>query len=97
MMKLFSLMALMAYSGIGVAQNKKLDSLRGVLDDNPGSASAQVLWGIAYELFDVDNAEALEYAEKAYKKVWDTNDSLMIVKVGTTYGQLLRRMVENCS
>jgi tetratricopeptide (TPR) repeat protein len=89
-MKLLILIAWVAYSGLVVAQSKKLDSLRSELESNPDNA--EVLWGIAYELFDVDNVEALRYAERAYEKVWTIDDSLVIVKVGTTYGQLLRRM-----
>jgi tetratricopeptide (TPR) repeat protein len=75
------------------ASNPKVDSLLHALQSDPHDR-VEVLWGIAYELFDVDNAQALFYAERAYKEVWKRGDSLQIVKVGTTYGQLLRRMDE---
>jgi len=72
--------------------NPKVDSLFRVLDSEIPGDEAEVLWSIAYELFDVDNVQALFYAERAYQEVWKRGDSLQIVKVGTTYGQLLRRL-----
>jgi tetratricopeptide (TPR) repeat protein len=72
--------------------NTKVDSLKQLLEQRSTADKAEVLWSIAYELFDVDNAQALFYADRAYHEVWKRGDSLQIVKVGTTYGQLLRRM-----
>lgn len=72
--------------------NTKVDSLKQLLEQHSTADKAEVLWGIAYELFDVDNTQALFYADRAYHEVWKRGDSLQIVKVGTTYGQLLRRM-----
>ncbi len=73
------------------ASNPKVDSLLRVLQTHATADRAEVLWGIAYELFDIDNGQAVFYAERAYHEVWAKGDSLQIVKVGTTYGQLLRR------
>lgn len=74
------------------ASNPKVDSLKQLLQSHQAIDKAEVLWGIAYELFDVDNPQALFYAERAYHEVWPRGDSLQIVKIGTTYGQLLRRV-----
>lgn len=74
------------------ASNPKVDSLLRVLQAHATADEAEVLWGIAYELFDIDNGQAVFYAERAYHEVWKRGDSLQIVKVGTTYGQLLRRV-----
>jgi tetratricopeptide (TPR) repeat protein len=71
----------------------KVDSLKQLLLHSEVPIDrAEVLWSIAYELFDVDNEQAVFYAERAYHDVWQRGDSLQIVKVGTTYGQLLRRV-----
>ncbi len=80
------------FPGLAPAMNPKVDSLLRVLESNAPGNKVEVLWGIAYELFDVNNSEALFYATRAYQEVWKGGDSLQIVKVGTTYGQLLRRM-----
>lgn len=74
------------------ANNAKVDSLKRLLQSHTMTDKAEVLWNIAYELFDVDNPQAVFYAERAYHDVWVRGDSLQIVKVGTTYGQLLRRV-----
>lgn len=70
----------------------KVDSLKRLLQSEVPIDRAEVLWSIAYELFDVDNEQAVFYAERAYHDVWQRGDSLQIVKVGTTFGQLLRRV-----
>lgn len=86
------LLILLAASGTARASSAKVDSLKRVLQSQAPVDKAEVLWAIAYELFDVDNPQALFYAERAYHEVWAKGDSLQIVKVGTTYGQLLRRL-----
>ncbi len=90
--RLLILLSLGLFPGLAPAMNPKVDSLLRVLESNVPGDKVEVLWGIAYELFDVNNAEALFYATRAYQEVWKGGDSLQIVKVGTTYGQLLRRM-----
>ncbi len=74
------------------ASNPKVDSLLHLLETHTATDRAEVLWAVAYELFDVDNPQAVFYAERAYHEVWQKGDSLQIVKVGTTYVQLERRM-----
>ncbi len=83
-----SLLTLVSMQALGGSE--KVDSLKQLLEQHTTTDKAEVLWGIAYELFDVDNAQALFYAERAYHDVWKRGDSLQIVKVGTTYRQLLR-------
>ncbi len=74
-----------------VAQNQKVDSLKQLLLLHPGQNSFDVLWGLAYELFDVDNPQALLYAKQSNEVALRNGDSLEIVKSGRILGQLLRR------
>lgn len=92
MKKVQILLSLCLAWSAGISQTHKVDSLIHELQAKPDTNRVEVLWGIAYELFDVNNAEALFYAARAYQEVWKGGDSLQIVKVGTIYGQLLRRM-----
>lgn len=55
------------------------------------SRDFDVLWGLAYELFDVNNEEALKYAKESYELARKKNDSIGIVKAGRITGQILRR------
>ena len=84
--------SLWASSGNLGAQNTKVDSLLHELNTNTTADQAEMLWGVAYELFDVDNVQALFYGRRAYEQALKQGDSLQIVKVGTTFSQLLRRM-----
>lgn len=84
--------SLWASSGYLGAQHAKVDSLLQELHTNTTADQAEMLWGVAYELFDVDNVQALFYCRRAYERAKKQGDSLQIVKVGTTFGQLLRRM-----
>ncbi|MDZ4714628.1 MAG: tetratricopeptide repeat protein [Cytophagales bacterium] len=79
-------------AGTLAAQSPKVDSLLHALETNTTADRAEMLWGVAYELYDVDNASALDYCRRAYDQALPKGDSLQIVKIGTTYGQLLRRM-----
>jgi len=74
------------------ASSPKVDSLLHLLETHTALDRAEVLWAVAYELFDVDNPEAAFYAERAYHEVWQKGDSLQIVKIGTTHTQLQRRL-----
>lgn len=51
------------FPGLAPAMNPKVDSLLRVLESNAPGNKVEVLWGIAYELFDVNNSEALFYDE----------------------------------
>lgn len=74
------------------ASNPKVDSLLHLLEMRTAIDRAEVLWEVAYELFDIDNPKAAFYAERAYHEVWAKGDSLQIVKIGTTHTQLQRRL-----
>lgn len=74
------------------AQTPKIDSLKNELIRNSESDRFDILWGLAYELFDVDNFQAVEYAKEAHINALASGDSLNIVKSGRIEGQLLRRV-----
>ena len=58
--KAISLLGWVLAAGTLAAQNPKVDSLLHALETNPTADRAEMLWGVAYELYDVDNATALE-------------------------------------
>ena len=87
----FYLLALPGHEA--VAQKlSKVDSLKQELGLGPDSNRYKVLYGLAYELFDKENHQALVYAEHAYELALTKGDSLEIVKSGRIMGQLLRRV-----
>jgi tetratricopeptide (TPR) repeat protein len=49
-------------------------------------------FGIAWELYDLDNPLAARYATKAYKSICEIADSARMLKAGRLLGQLLRRV-----
>lgn len=89
--QLLAVLALVTASG-PLRATQKVDSLLHLLETHTAIDRAEVLWAVAYELFDYDNPKAHFYAERAYHEVWKKGDSLQIVKVGTTYAQLERRI-----
>lgn len=89
--QLLAVLALVTASG-PLRATQKVDSLLHLLETHTAIDRAEVLWAVAYELFDYDNPKAHFYAERAFNEVWKKGDSLQIVKVGTTYAQLERRM-----
>ena len=74
------------------AQNQKIDSLKEVLAVSTEVNRFDVLWGLAYELYDIDNPGALVFAQQANEYALREGDSLHIVKAGRIMGQLLRRI-----
>ncbi len=71
----------------------KVDSLREELRLRGDANRYKILWGLAYELFDVNNEEALDFASQAYAFALKMGkDSLMIVESGRLSSQLLRRL-----
>jgi signal transduction histidine kinase len=72
--------------------NFLVDSLKQVLPNATGKVRYEVTYKIAYELFDVDNPEALKFATLAYGYASDLGDSLEITRSGRIRGQLLRRV-----
>jgi signal transduction histidine kinase len=79
-------------SGQVPLDKSKVDSLRALLPLVSGVDKYRAEFGIAYELFDFDNKEAVRYAELAYSDAQVIGDSVEIVKSGRLYGQLLRRI-----
>jgi signal transduction histidine kinase len=71
---------------------RKVDSLKIVIDNAEGRQKYQATFDVAYELFDVDNQEAVRFAEDAYRLSYGTGDSTEIAKSGRIFGQLLRRV-----
>jgi tetratricopeptide (TPR) repeat protein len=49
-------------------------------------------FGIAWELYDVDNPYATRYARMAYRSICAIGDSARLLKTGRLLGQLLRRV-----
>ncbi len=84
---------LLALSAVSTHAQKmsKVDSLKLQLGTDKGANRQMVLYQIAYELFDVDNPQALTYADHAYKASLEQGDSAQIVASGLLLGQLLRR------
>ncbi|NOT76904.1 MAG: tetratricopeptide repeat-containing sensor histidine kinase [Cyclobacteriaceae bacterium] len=73
-------------------QEAKIDSLKKELANVHDTSRFNVLWGLAYELFDVDNLKALDYARSSNAYAKKEGDSLRIVKSGRIAGQLYRRV-----
>ena len=74
--------------------SNKIDSLKNELRISAERNQFNVLWGLAYELFDIDNEEAIKYAKLSRASALRDGDSVEIVKSGRILGQLLRRMNE---
>lgn len=73
------------------AQNMvKVDSLKRAYND--GNRGYQVTWDLAYELFDINNEEALTFARRAFSNAKSLSNDSLIVKSGRLTGQLLRRV-----
>jgi signal transduction histidine kinase len=72
--------------------SSKIDSLKALIATATGRQKYQATFDIAYELFDVDNQEAVEYADEAHRLSFLISDSTEITKSGRILGQLLRRV-----
>ncbi len=82
-----------AGSAVLAQSSSKIDSLREELRLRGDVNRYKILWGLAYELFDVNNDEALDFAGQAHALALKSGkDSLMIVESGRLSGQLLRRL-----
>ncbi|MEI9920539.1 MAG: tetratricopeptide repeat-containing sensor histidine kinase [Bacteroidota bacterium] len=71
---------------------RKVDSLKNQISTAKGHDLYLVYFAIANELFDVDNPQAVQYAEESFELAKQIGDSAAIVKSGRQYGQLLRRV-----
>jgi signal transduction histidine kinase len=83
--------ALFWYSVPGNAQGK-VDSLENALSSASGVKKIDVLYQITYELIDVDNNKALEFANEGYTLAMASGDSLRIVQISRLLGSTLRRL-----
>jgi signal transduction histidine kinase len=73
------------------AQNqRKIDSLKTELSRN--GETYQLLWGLAYEIFDSNSEVALEYSTRAISLAKKAGIDSQVVKSGRLTGQLLRRV-----
>lgn len=88
----FFLLVLILSSQLAAQNPGKIDSLKEELRLRGDANRYKVLWGLAYELFDVDNQQALGYAQMAYDFGTKRGDSLAIVESGRIMGQLFRRL-----
>lgn len=69
---------------------QKIDSLKTELDK--AGEKYEILWGLAYEIFDFDSEEALGYAQRALVVARKNGIDSLVVKSGRLTGQLLRRV-----
>lgn len=96
---LLSINFLLCFS-VGTSYAQIPDSTQRVMDSLRRSASLSdsirysMTFKVAYDLFDVDNAVAVKYADKAFSIATKMADSSKIVKSGRIFGQLLRRVGE---
>ena len=84
---------ILAFSQPLVAQNReRIDSLKEELRLRGDVNRYKILWRLAWELFDVENEPAFEYARQAHTLALSQGDSLSIMQSGRIMGQLLRRL-----
>jgi signal transduction histidine kinase len=75
------------------SQNSKIDSLRNSLRGSLSSIDQyETLYGLTYELIDVDNNEALKSAIEAKSVAFKLKDSLKIVRASRLEASALRRL-----
>lgn len=71
---------------------QKVDSLKSIVASAQGQDLYRTYFEIAYQLFDVDNLEAVHYAEQSFEIAKQLGDSSEIARSGRQFGQLLRRL-----
>lgn len=71
---------------------RKVDSLKNEIRDASGKELYKIYFDIAYELFDVNDEEAVQFAKESYELAKQLGDSTEIARSGRQYGQLLRRV-----
>jgi signal transduction histidine kinase len=72
--------------------NSVVDSIKSLQVTAIGEEKFKLTYQLAYELFDVDNQEALVYGEEAQNLALQMGDSLAMTRSGRIVGQLLRRL-----
>ncbi len=73
----------------------KVDSLKSLLSnqrEEVNEQSLELVLNLAYELIDVDNDQALLYAQRAWDMSSELKDSLRMVKAGRYEGLILRKL-----
>jgi tetratricopeptide (TPR) repeat protein len=70
----------------------RIDSLTALTHNPDVGARYSGEFGIAWELYDIDNPVAAHYAGKAYKSICEIGDSARMLRTGRLFGQLLRRV-----
>ena len=86
------LLVLIAQSGW--CQNTTIDSLESILPGKSGEQRIDILYELAYQYGDLDNAKSLEYGNQALKSARKSGDSLRIVKAGRIKSYSYRRINE---
>lgn len=69
-----------------------VDSLKAQIPAATDTSKYNLTFKVAYELFDVNNQEAVLFAKQAFHLSLEIGDSLKIAKSGRLFGQLLRRV-----
>ncbi len=69
-------------------QVSRVDSLKRELQR---SRTSNILWELAFELFDANPSEALKYGRQAFDEAISQNDTTQIIRSGRITGQILRR------
>jgi len=86
------LAACVCHGQIPDSTRQMMDSVKRALPNATGVERYEMTFKVAYDLFDVENAEAVRYAEDAFGIAKELGDSARIVRSGRIYGQLLRRI-----
>jgi len=89
---LITILGLLMLRENGQAQTQKIDSLSSLLSGSKGEQRFEILYNLGYEFIDIDNQEALNYADDAYQFAASFGDSLKMVKATRIKGSALRRM-----
>lgn len=69
-----------------------VDSLKNLLGEQSGAKRLDLLYTITYELIDVNNEDALRYANEGLTLATQAGDSLRMVQISRLLGSTLRRM-----
>ena len=79
-------MLLLTLSTVVVAQTKRIDSLKQVLQNQEGLARFDLAYELAWEYIDLDNSQALVFAEEAERVALEFGDTAKIVRGGLILG-----------
>jgi len=74
------------------SNTQKIDSLRSLLVRKVGIEKCELLYQLAYEYFEVDNALSLEFSAHPFKEALKIGDSLLFVKAGRIRASAFERL-----